>query len=68
MSADAVSLIQPGAIGLIGITEIVENTDAGSENLLSALVSVPSIALGVLVGTMVVRAGRVLRDRSRSPG
>ena len=62
-------LLVPGAIGLIGITEIVgENADAGSENFLSALVSVPSIALGVLVGTMVVRAGRALRDRSRSPG
>ena len=54
-------LLVPGAIGLIGITEIVgENADAGSENFLSALVSVPSIALGILVGTMVVRAGKAL--------
>ena len=51
-------LLVPGAIGLIGITEIVgENADAGSENFVRALVSVPSIALGILVGTMIVRAG-----------
>jgi hypothetical protein len=50
-------LLVPGAIGLIGITEIVgTNASLGSENFLSALVSIPSIALGVLVGTMVVRA------------
>jgi hypothetical protein len=61
-------LLVPGAIGLIGITEIVgENADAGSENFLSALVSVPSIALGILVGTMIVRAGRALSDRALSP-
>ena len=51
----------PGAIGLVGITEIVgENADAGSENFLSALVSVPSIALAILVGTMIVRAVKSL--------
>jgi uncharacterized membrane protein YjjP (DUF1212 family) len=62
-------LLVPGAIGLIGITEIVgENADAGSENFVRALVSVPSIALGVLVGTMVVRAATVLAAGSRSPG
>ena len=30
-------------------------------------VSVPSIALGILVGTMIVRAGRALSDRALSP-
>ena len=40
-------LLVPGAIGLIGITEIVgENHEAGVENFLTALVSIPSIALG----------------------
>jgi hypothetical protein len=34
----------------------------------SALVSVPSIALGVLVGAMVVRAAKALAAGSRSPG
>jgi uncharacterized membrane protein YjjP (DUF1212 family) len=50
-------LLVPGAIGLIGITEIVgDNADAGSENFVRALVSIPAVALGILVGTMVTRA------------
>jgi uncharacterized membrane protein YjjP (DUF1212 family) len=62
-------LLVPGAIGLIGITEIVgENAEAGSENFLGALVSVPSIALGILVGTMIVRASGALRLRSGPRG
>jgi uncharacterized membrane protein YjjB (DUF3815 family) len=49
-------LLVPGAIGLIGITEIVgDNAEAGTENLGRALASIPSVALGVLVGTMIVR-------------
>jgi uncharacterized membrane protein YjjP (DUF1212 family) len=59
-------LLVPGAIGLIGITEIVgENAEAGFENLVRALVSIPSIALGILVGTMVVRAARATAARRR---
>ena len=55
-------LLVPGAIGLIGITEIVgENAEAGRENFVGALVSIPSVALGILVGTMIVRAGRAAR-------
>jgi uncharacterized membrane protein YjjB (DUF3815 family) len=62
-------LLVPGAIGLIGVTELVgENADAGSENFVNALVSVPSIALGILVGTMIVRAAKALGPGSRSPG
>jgi uncharacterized membrane protein YjjP (DUF1212 family) len=55
-------LLVPGAIGLIGITEIVgDNADAGSPNFVRALVSIPAVALGILVGTMVTRlAGRAL--------
>jgi uncharacterized membrane protein YjjB (DUF3815 family) len=53
-------MLVPGAIGLIGITEIVgDNVEAGTENFLRALVSIPSVALGVLVGTMAVRAARM---------
>jgi hypothetical protein len=49
-------LLVPGTLGLIGITEIVgDNRDAGSENLATALAAV---ALGILVGTLVVRAAR----------
>jgi uncharacterized membrane protein YjjB (DUF3815 family) len=59
-------LLVPGAIGLIGITEIVgDSAEAGFENFLRALVSVPSIALGILVGTMVVRAVGATARRSR---
>jgi uncharacterized membrane protein YjjB (DUF3815 family) len=54
-------LLLPGAIGLIGVTEIVgDNAEAGTENFLRALVSIPAVALGVLVGTMAVRAARPL--------
>jgi uncharacterized membrane protein YjjP (DUF1212 family) len=49
-------ILVPGAIGLIGITEIVgENAEAGTTNFMRALVSIPSVALGILLGTMVVR-------------
>jgi uncharacterized membrane protein YjjB (DUF3815 family) len=60
-------LLVPGAIGLIGITEIVgDNAEAGFENFVSALVSIPSIALGILVGTMVVRAVGAMASWSRA--
>ena len=53
-------LLVPGTIGLIGITELVgENPEAGSQNLGTALVTTPAVALGILVGTMVVRAVRI---------
>jgi uncharacterized membrane protein YjjP (DUF1212 family) len=53
-------LLVPGTIGLIGITELVsENPEAGSQNLGTALVAIPAVALGILVGTMVVRAVRI---------
>ncbi len=53
-------LLVPGTIGLIGITEIVgQNAEAGSANLGAALVSIPAVALGILVGTMIVRAVRI---------
>lgn len=61
-------LLVPGTIGLIGITELVgDNADAGSENLATALTSIPSVALGILVGTMIVRVVRTATSSSR-PG
>ncbi len=55
-------LLVPGAIGLIGITEIFgDNAHVGTENFVSALVSIPAIALGILVGTMIVRATNAAR-------
>lgn len=54
-------LLVPGTIGLIGVAELVgDNRQAGSENLATALISIPSVALGILVGTVLVRASRTV--------
>jgi uncharacterized membrane protein YjjB (DUF3815 family) len=53
-------LLVPGTIGLIGLTELVsDNAHVGSENLGTALVAIPAVALGILVGTMIGGAGRI---------
>jgi uncharacterized membrane protein YjjB (DUF3815 family) len=53
-------LLVPGTIGLIGIAELVGNTtDAGTENFFSALVATASVALGILAGTLIVRAAGI---------
>jgi uncharacterized membrane protein YjjP (DUF1212 family) len=45
-------LLVPGAVGLIGVTEIVGSDHAlGAEDLATALTSVAAIALGVLIGS-----------------
>jgi uncharacterized membrane protein YjjB (DUF3815 family) len=45
-------LLVPGAVGLIGITEIVGvDHSIGAEDLATALTSIVSIALGVLIGS-----------------
>jgi uncharacterized membrane protein YjjB (DUF3815 family) len=51
-------LLVPGTLGLIGITELVggDSADAGTQNFLNALVATASVALGILVGSLVVRA------------
>jgi hypothetical protein len=36
-----------------------QNPEAGSQNLKTALVAIPAVARGILVGTMVVRAVRI---------
>src|SRR5262249_3620228 len=62
-------LLVPGTVGLIGITELLgSQTEHGQANLAAALSSIPSVALGILVGTMVVRAVRLLELRRRSGG
>lgn len=48
-------ILVPGAAGLVGLTEAVA-TDAGVAGLTSTLVTIMSIALGVLIGTAVYRA------------
>jgi len=47
-------LLVPGAAGLVGLTEAVA-TDDGLADFATALVSVMSIALGVLIGTALYR-------------
>lgn len=48
-------LLVPGAAGLVGLTEAV-GTSSGLEDFATALTSVMSIALGVLIGTALYRA------------
>ena len=47
-------LLVPGAAGLVGLTEAV-GTSEGLEDFATALTSVMSIALGVLIGTALYR-------------
>jgi uncharacterized membrane protein YjjP (DUF1212 family) len=47
-------LLVPGAAGLVGLTEAVA-TDNGLADFATALISVMSIALGVLIGTALYR-------------
>ena len=47
-------LLVPGAAGLVGLTEAV-GTSSGLEDFATALTSVMSIALGVLIGTALYR-------------
>lgn len=59
-------LLVPGTIGLIGVTEIVgKNSQVGTQNLAAALASIPSVALGILVGTMTIRAARIARRQRK---
>ena len=69
-------LLVPGAIGLIGVTEVVgDPASAGIENLVQPLGSIVSIALGVLCGASIFRglvstrpaAGRGAGTRGRAP-
>jgi uncharacterized membrane protein YjjB (DUF3815 family) len=47
-------LLVPGAAGLVGLTEAVA-TDSGLADFMEALLSIMSIALGVLIGTALYR-------------
>ncbi|MFJ4223645.1 threonine/serine exporter ThrE family protein [Microbacterium sp. NPDC089695] len=47
-------LLVPGAAGLVGLTEAVA-TDSGLADFMAALVSIMSIALGVMIGTALYR-------------
>ena len=67
-------LLVPGALGLIGLTQLAGDADAaGTEDLVATVVSIFAIAVGVLVGTLLLTwasaTGRVvgrMSGRSRS--
>jgi uncharacterized membrane protein YjjB (DUF3815 family) len=51
-------ILVPGALGLIGVTELVGNlTTAASNVLVQPVASIVAIALGVLCGASIYRAG-----------
>jgi len=48
-------LLVPGALGLIGLTELAGNSgSAGSQDLIATIVSIFAVALGVLCGTLIL--------------
>ena len=61
-------LLVPGAMGLIGVTEIVGNpATAGLENLIQPVASIVAIALGVLCGASAYRSLAAAVARRRPP-
>jgi uncharacterized membrane protein YjjB (DUF3815 family) len=53
----ALWLLVPGAIGLIGVTDIIGNpATAGLQDLVQPVTSIVAIALGVLCGASIYRA------------
>jgi uncharacterized membrane protein YjjP (DUF1212 family) len=57
-------LLVPGAIGLIGVTEVVGDPgSAGLQNLVQPMAAIVAIALGVLCGTALYRGLRSLLDK-----
>jgi hypothetical protein len=41
------------------------NSELVAQNILSTVVSIPSVALGILVGTLAVRCVRIARQKRR---
>jgi uncharacterized membrane protein YjjB (DUF3815 family) len=59
-------LLVPGALGLVGVTEVVGNPAAGSlQDLIEPLGSIVSIALGVLCGASIWRGAVTAPSRLR---
>lgn len=64
-------MLVPGALGLIGVTEVISDpANASLNDLISPLTSILSIALGVMVGVSLFRgaagAPALISDRLRS--
>jgi uncharacterized membrane protein YjjB (DUF3815 family) len=58
-------LLVPGALGLIGVTEIVgDPATATIEDLVRPIGAIVSIALGILSGVLLSRRARQARRRS----
>lgn len=61
-------LLVPGALGLIGVTEVVGNPSAaGVDDLVKPLGAIVSIALGVLCGVSLFRGLAAVPQRLRRP-
>jgi hypothetical protein len=59
-------LLVPGALGLIGLTQVAGDTGAaGAQDLVNTVVSIFAIAVGVLCGTLLLRWGATTRRAVR---
>lgn len=63
-------LLVPGALGLIGFTELAGTGGAATDDLVATVVSIFAVAIGVLCGNLVLASvlgtGRVVRGLSTS--
>jgi uncharacterized membrane protein YjjP (DUF1212 family) len=60
-------LLVPGALGLLGVATLLSGDAAGQDTVLTTVVTMASIALGVLVGRALSALLQLRRDRPR-PG
>jgi uncharacterized membrane protein YjjB (DUF3815 family) len=59
-------LLVPGAIGLLGVTEAVGKHSPSNQELVAALLAIPSVAFGILAGTIVVQTARAAGESRRT--
>ncbi|MEO6998724.1 MAG: threonine/serine exporter family protein, partial [Terracoccus sp.] len=59
-------LLVPGALGLVGVTTILDGDTYGLRTLTTTTTTMVAIALGVLVGLAFSTAGRTVRTRRAS--
>ncbi len=58
-------LLVPGALGLVGVTTILDGDTYGLRTLTTTTTTMVAIALGVLVGLAFSRTGRTIRSLRR---
>ena len=56
-------LLVPGALGLIGLTQLAGNSNAGTQDLVATAVTIFAVAVGVLMGTLLL-AGATATGRA----